>query len=53
MQGAQQDLNVSALPSGYTYGRTGVEEDTGRSSVKDTTDDTRLGTVTVIRLPDS
>ena len=53
MQGAQQDLNVSALPSGYTYGRTGVEEDTGRSSIEDTADDTRLGTVTVIRLPNS
>jgi hypothetical protein len=32
---------------------TGVKEDTGRSSIKDTTDDTCFGAVTVIRLSDT
>ena len=31
-------------------GRTGVEEDTGRSGIEDTADDARLGTVSIVRL---
>ena len=53
MREVQPDLFISSDPSCVHEGHTGVEKDTGRSSIKDTTDDICFGAVTVIRLPNT